>query len=319
MPRKIIFFGNGLGMALDADHFLLQNALTGVWNKEDFLREEQKQLIEMCIGRPGAPEGEHELDLLHRAVTYCKALNAIGDGEVHWLTPDGQNFPEFTSIYMHKVATRLHNYNGQLPGGFEHSLVEFIRNTNSHVATLNYDKLLYNSFIDNGIVGGYDRSLVDGMRDGGFSSEALERKYDRNYGFYLHLHGSPLFINKNGHVIKLSRDMLTEETNEPSEHIVLTHVKHKPSVIAASQVLSTYWDYLQFALSESEEIIFFGYSGFDDHLNVLLRPYLVSKQLRVVEWSGSGEQQEREQYWLGKLGHRVIVERLDNITDFINW
>jgi len=319
MHRKIIFFGNGLGMALDADHFLLQNALTGIWNKEDFLSEGQKQLIERCLGRHGAPEGEDELDLLHRAVTYCKALNVIGDREVHWLTPDGQHFPEFTSIYMHKVATRLHNYNGPLPGDFEHNLIEFIKNTNSHVATLNYDKLLYNSFIDNGVVCGYDGSLVDGMLDSGFSFEALERKYDRTYGFYLHLHGSPLFIYKNGNVIKLSRDMLTETINEPSEHIVLTHVKHKPSVIAGSQVLSTYWDYLQFALSESEEIIFFGYSGFDDHLNILLRPYLVSKRLRVVEWSGAGEQKERELYWSGKLGHSIIVERFDNITDFINW
>ncbi|TNS95075.1 hypothetical protein FIB99_19815, partial [Escherichia coli] len=84
-------------------------------------------------------------------------------------------------------------------------------------------------------------------------------------------------------------------------------------------VLSTYWDYLQFALFESEEIILFGYSGLDEHLNLLIRPYLTSKHLRVIEWSGAGEQNDREAYWQYLLGREVTVTRLDNITDFINW
>lgn len=319
MARKLIIFGNGLGMALDHQHFSLQSALEDIWNREDFLTLEQQGLIERSLGRGGAPEGEHELDHLHQAVTYCKALNRIGNGDVHWLTEDGQSFPEITAIYIHKVATKLHNYEGSLPDAFETALVDFIKTTRSHVATLNYDKLLYNSFIDNDIFSGYSGYLVDGMLDRGFSADALERKYGNSFGYYLHLHGSPLFVSRNQEVVKLSRQQLSVDRNEASEHIVLTHVKHKPSVIAASNALSTYWDYLQFTLSEAEEIILFGYSGLDNHLNSLLRPYLNSKPLRVVEWSGADGQVERETYWRTTLGQSVGVVRLDNITDFTQW
>ncbi|EGR3456668.1 hypothetical protein DMK83_25315 [Vibrio parahaemolyticus] len=322
MARKLIIFGNGLGMALDHQHFSLQSALEDIWNREDFLTLKQQELIERSLGRGGAPKGEHELDQLHQAVTYCKALNRIGDGDVHWLTEDGQSFPEITAKYIHKVATKLHNYNGSLPNAFEAALVDFIKTTRSHVATLNYDKLLYNSFIDNGIFSGYQGYLVDGMIDRGFSADALERKYDNRFGYYLHLHGSPLFVNRNQEVVKLSRHQLSVDRNEASEHIVLTHVKHKPSVIAASDVLSIYWDYLQFAISESSEIILFGYSGLDNHLNLLIRPYLGTKIIRVVEWSGAGSQYERERFWRwalrGGTGH-VEVNRMDNITNFTQW
>ncbi|MEH0390660.1 hypothetical protein [Vibrio mimicus] len=322
MARKLIIFGNGLGMALDHQHFSLQSALEDIWNKEDFLTLEQQGLIERSLGKGGAPEGEHELDQLHQAVTCCKALNRIGSGDVHWLTEDGQSFPEITATYIHKVATRLHNYDGSLPNAFEAALVDFIKATRSHVATLNYDKLLYNSFIDNNIFNGYRGSLVDGMLDRGFSADALVRKYDNRFGYYLHLHGSPLFVNRNQEVVKLSRHQLSVDRNEASEHIVLTHVKHKLSVIAASDVLSIYWDYLQFAISESSEIILFGYSGLDNHLNLLIRPYLGTKIIRVVEWSGAGSQREREQFWTqilrGGTGH-VEVNRMDNITNFTQW
>jgi len=319
MDRKLLIFGNGLGMALDHTHFSLDRALAEVWNRPNFLTDVQRQLVERCLGRQGAPVGEHELDTLHQAITYCKALSHIGEGDVHWLTQDGLCFPEITATYLHKVATELHNYANELPKEFEDSLVDFIKTTRSHVATLNYDKLLYNSFIDNDVFNGYRGYLVDGMLDQGFTSDALERKYGNKFGYYLHLHGSPLFVNSNEDVVKLSRHQLTVDRDVPSEHIVLTHIKRKPSVIAASNVLSTYWDYLQFALFESKEIILFGYSGLDAHLNVLLRPYLTSKSLRVVEWSGAGEQGVRERFWQNTLGQAVSVTRLDNITEFTDW
>ncbi|WP_429085893.1 SIR2 family protein [Aeromonas allosaccharophila] len=319
MDRKLLIFGNGLGMSLDPAHFSLSAALESIWDRDNFLSLEQKRLIARCLGREGAPQGEDELDLLHQVVTHCRFLNFIGNDDVHWLTAEGQSFPDITATYLHKVATKLHNYNGFLPQHFEEALVRFIRNTKSHVATLNYDKLLYNSFIDNNLVNGYDGCLIDGMLNRGFSADALERRFDNDFGYYLHLHGSPLFIENEGSILKLTRDQLNLQYDVPSRHIVLTHVKHKPSVIAASHALSTYWDYLQFALSEAEEIILFGYSGFDKHLNMLLKPYLRTIPLRVVEWSGAGEQAERENYWNRCFGRRVTVERLDNISNFTNW
>lgn len=320
MPKKIIIFGNGLGMALDPVHFSLNAALADIWDRENFLNDEQKHLIERCVGRQGAPEGEPELDQLHRVVTYCKALNQVGSEAAHWLTADGQSFPEITAQYLHKVATKLHNYGPPLPPGFERPLLDFVKNTKSHVATLNYDKLLYTSFIENGVFGNYNKTcLVDGMVAAGFSAAALERRFNNDFGYYLHLHESPLFVNRGKRVIKLPRDDLTLDVNEASEHIVLTHVKHKPAVIAASSVLSTYWEYLRFSISEAEEVILFGYSGLDDHLNFLLRPYLNIKHVRVIEWSGGGEQAQREGYWKEKLVHVNEVLRLDNIMTFDAW
>lgn len=325
MLRKLVIFGNGLGMAVDSVHFSLQPALEEIWQRDGFLSEQQKQLIQRCLGREGAPNGEHELDTLHLAITYCKSLNAIGDGDVHWLNDDGKKFPEITAKYIHKVATRLHNYNGGLPDGFEKSLVAFVRNTKSHIATLNYDKLLYNSFIDNKLFGSYyDTALVDGMVGSGFSAEALERQNNNDFGYYLHLHGSPLFYNDGESVKKLKRDNLTLDIDEASEHIVLTHVKHKPSVIAGSKVLSIYWAYLETALLEVDELIVFGYSGLDIHLNRLLKIYLNNNQktVKVIEWIGSGSNSgfdARQAYWNRTLGSSVILKQFDNITEFIEW
>lgn len=323
MPRKLVIFGNGLGMAIDPVHFSLQPALEEIWQREGFLSEAQKQLIQRCLGRAGAPNGEHELDTLHLAITYCKSLNSIGRSDVHWLNKDGQNFPEITAKYIHKVATRLHNYDGGLPEGFENSLVEFVKGTKSHIATLNYDKLLYNSFLDNNVFGSYyDTALLDGMRNSGFSADALERRNPNKFGYYLHLHGSPLFYNHGESVKKLHRDHLTLDVDEASEHIVLTHVKHKPSVIAGSRVLSTYWDYLRFALSEVKEVLLFGYSGLDNHLNVLLRPYLKSIPARVIEWNGTDNNVglgPRQAYWNNTLGGNVTLRHFENITEFREW
>ena len=324
MSKKLIIFGNGLGMAMNPNHFRLDTALQEIWDFPNVLNETQKNLIETCLKHEGPPSGEDELDLLHQAVVHCRSLNRIAENGENWLTENGQTFPDITAIYFHKVATQLYKYEDDLPDSFTTPLVDFIKQTKSHVATLNYDKLLYDAFINNNIFDGYNGCLIDGMVDAGFSSDRLERKYENYFGYYLHLHGSPLFVNQNGKIVKLPRSDLNISHDEPSQHIVLTHIKHKPFVIGASEVLSTYWNYFQFAISEAKEIILFGYSGNDDHLNILIRPYLKLKKLKVIEWSGAGNdtQQESEQYWEDQLGHEIHeieVTRLDNITDFTSW
>lgn len=320
MGRKLLIFGNGLGMALDPQHFSLTRALESVWEIDELLTPEQKQLICRCVNHDGAPEGEHELDLLHLAVTSCESLGKIGGGRVHWLSEEGQKFPVMTARYIHKVATDLHNYDGELPAGFVSPLVDFVKDTKSHVATLNYDKLLYSSLIDNDIFNGYGGYLVDGMTvNQGFSEDNLERLYDRDFGYYLHLHGSPLFVNNGNKITKLSRDKLTINSDFIGRHIVLTHVEHKPKVIAASEALSAYWNYLRFAISEIDEVVLFGYSGLDKHLNYLIRPYTKHILVKVVEWSGTGEFGQRQRYWKNELGEKTKLIHLDNVLEFTDW
>lgn len=57
MPRKLVIFGNGLGLAINPAHFSLQPALEEIWQREDFLSDAQKQLIQRYLGREGAPNG----------------------------------------------------------------------------------------------------------------------------------------------------------------------------------------------------------------------------------------------------------------------
>jgi len=237
----------------------------------------------------------------------------------HWLTEYGWDFPSVCRSFISRVATRLYDFNGELPEQFSTSLSNFIRETQSHVATLNYDKLLYDLLINNGIVSGFNGHLIDGITNTGFSCTNLERRYGNNFGFYLHLHGSPLFKDRNGVIRKLSRFEINPEQPEPSAHIVLTHIQHKPTVISSSAILSAYWQHLNFALSESDEVILFGYSGLDKHLNGLLSMFSQNRRFKVVEWSGSGMYQQRQAYWNDALRTDVDLIHDNNILNFHQW
>lgn len=324
MARKALIFGNGLGMALDANHFSLTNAINYIWEHESILDDSERRYIEQCLpgveGRP--PEGEHELDILHVAVTACGFLRHLSGNDVEWLSDKGKEFPTTIAKFVHKVATHLHNYEaGELPASFTSSLCEFIKESNSHVATLNYDRLLYGAMIDNGLLDGYGGNLIDGMIGSGFEYDNLERKYGRDFGYYLHLHGSPLFVNHNGIPKKKRRQELSLDSDFTGRHIVLTHVKHKPSVISSSSVLTAYWDYLDFALGESEEVVVIGCSGEDEHLNQKLKRYckMPTRKTRVVEWSGARSKVESLKLWRDKLGSCIELVQMDNILDFDDW
>ncbi len=110
MTRKLLIFGNGLGMALDPDHFLLKKALEDTWQDSVILNDEQKRLISMCTGKDQAPEGEHELDKLHLAISACEILNKIGSGDIHWLTRIWTVFPIGNcQIYSHGLQSGCMN------------------------------------------------------------------------------------------------------------------------------------------------------------------------------------------------------------------
>lgn len=320
--RKLLIFGNGLGMALDPAHFSLTNALQHIWTDKTFWRGlNERNLIQQCIPSYTCPQSEDDMDRLHLAAVSCNFLKEIPpcNQNTHWLSDDGFFFPEVTQKFIHTVATYLHNAPHSLPSKFESKLLDFIRKTNSHVATLNYDKLLYGSFIDNQITMGFHGHLVDGIFDSGFHENNLERLYNRKFGYYLHLHGSPLFFEYNNKVFKKHRHDLNIKNCYPSKHIVLTHIKHKPSVISNSEILSTYWRYLNFALFEVDEVILFGYSGLDDHLNKLLRMHNSAKKFTVVEWAGCGNQFKRQAFWFNELGNTPNLKHFNNITEFEDW
>jgi len=306
-------------MALDPAYFSLEHALTEIWDSTEYLSNEQKGLIAQCLAEQDAgerPQSEDDLDILHRVVTACNYLSSIGEGEIHWLSMHGQAFPNAIRTFITAVAWYFHDHEAKLSDEFLTPLATFIDKTQSHIATLNYDNLLYQELIEREVLRGYDGSLVDGFHRRGFDEDNLDRKFGRNFGYYMHLHGSPLFIDRGGRIIK----QLQGDAEEVStQHIVLTHVEHKPSVIDASYLLKTYWKYFGSAIRESERILVFGYSGLDAHLNQFIKARANDKEICVIEWSGSGDIDDRLEFWSEELGDVANLQHMDNILEFHDW
>ena len=151
MSRKLLIFGNGLGMAIDHSHYSLTNALNTVWTDDSLWSDTvQRDLIQNCIPSNTCPVSEDELDKLYVVSTSCDYLNEFPNTSSgkHWLSKYGHNFTSSTQEYIHTVASYLFDSTVLLPKLFEGALIDFVRTTKSHVATLNYDKLLYQAFID---------------------------------------------------------------------------------------------------------------------------------------------------------------------------
>ncbi|MCP3966865.1 MAG: hypothetical protein GY750_05135 [Lentisphaerae bacterium] len=161
----------------------------------------------------------------------------------------------------------------------------------------------------------------------GFDKDNLERHNNKNFGLYLHLHGSPLFYQENGCIKKSSLGDVYKNLQRPDtehNHIVLTHKLYKQEVIDDSRLLKTYWDKIGFCLGESNELILLGYSGNDDHLNNILREYLLAYDnincVNIIEWHNSEEtENSRINFWEKKICKNIEYISLSNITDFTQW
>lgn len=319
MTRKTLIFGNGLGMALAPDFFSLDNAIGRIWEESPALDEQTKDLVRCCLGdEADRPHGEEDLDELQLVVSACDFLSRTGGGEIHWLSEHGKLFPAAVRKFLYQTSLRFHQGDFGLPLEFTRPLAAFLHETQSHVATLNYDNLLYQPMIEAYVLNGYGGALVDGFHGAGFAEENLERKYGRTFGYYMHLHGSPLFVDRDESVIKLKQANLGKNEDTIGSHIVLTHVKHKQTVISASPLLSYYWELLAKAFAESPCVVLVGYSGCDKHLNSLLRSRGPAA-IRVVEWDGAGGEEDRSDFWKELLDRPVELVRRANILEFTDW
>ena len=322
-------------MSIDQNLFLLENALENAWEN---LCQDDKATLSGCLPKTNnsdnqirSPKNENELDALHSISTACEFLNSFelkSSKGYLYLNEKGKALPYISRKFIYKVAQILFSHNISLKKSapdFEQSLIDFIKSTNSHVATLNYDKLLYTSFVANNLCTGFDGNLVDGFtKEKGFSPENLQRFRGKNFGYYLHLHGSPLFITAESQnkIIKIKPEEVAKPSSNYSKHsknhIVLSNINHKPQIIASSPLLSSYWETLSFCMSESCEVILFGYSGYDTHLNKVIRQFFSEKQIKIVEWVGA--EGNREEFWRQKLENTSFVLcPLKNITEFNSW
>jgi hypothetical protein len=321
-----IIFGNGLGMAMDPVFFSLQSAFTTAWNSLTEFDDKIKyhELIKLALPNISYPPTEEpQLKVLHQAVGACHFLSSLEGSNHRLITEEGLALPLAANIFLTKTALHFWNHQQSLPPIFSNCLAGRIRQERTHVVTLNYDNLLYQAMLSEKILNGYDGWLIDGFLKSGFNPSNLERRNSR-LGWYLHLHGSPLFYEEenkntgNSPVINKYRTMHLEDARV-KRHLVLTAFDLKPDVISQSELLSAYWDFFQQALHESNKVMLFGYKGKDIHLNKELTQALAdrSKKICVVEWEREGT--DRKPFWIQMLKieeQQLIHKPLNNILTY---
>jgi hypothetical protein len=332
--RKLLLFGNGLGRSIDNEYFSLERALYEAWNQPGLLTDEQRTLIINCLplnlvedeaGR--YPTSENDLDALQRVLAACDEIAKYeGDSHVSWLSEHGRQFPFAIRSFIHSVASSFHRNPYLIDAEFFNALLEWLLTSRSHVATLNYDELLYRAFIGSDAFSGY-AYLLDGFVPH-FDPLHLDRYAPTRQSYYLHLHGSPLYYSAaDGSICKAAMGDLPQIQGHSSTHLVLTHVSHKMSVINASPLLREYWRRLEEAMGETEAIILFGYGGGDAHLNNLIAKNFHAKQIEIVErfrpeYSERNGNELRYANWARLLGvptENLNIFRYENILQHRNW
>lgn len=329
MVKKLVIFGNGLGRAIDNNFYCLERVLDLSWGEEGPLTDDQRLLVAGCLDRGlieadiRAPTEEAQLRDLQRVIDACDLTGSFQqqvDGNGGWLTEEGQNFPNAVRRYFHHAASEFHDAGIALPPRFAENYREFIRRERPHIATLNYDDLLYDAYV------GTDIAESHFLRDGFFGDFDMERHKGfmdaENEGWFLHLHGSPLFVTRRGVETKLLRAQLSSYRGYEQTHLVLTHAKSKPGAIRTSPVLQAYWKELDEILKRPTEVIIFGCSGEDEHLNHILRRSSDDIKIRVVTRNPEFEADEVAAWRIRLKGKDISAddfEFLDNLMDFDNW
>ncbi len=319
MSRCTFIFGNGLGRSIDNDYFQLSSGLSHVWNDREGFTQAQKDLVISAIEGLNAeeyPQSEEQLDKLQVAIVAAGFLRSFETEEVHWLNDHSRDLPVAFRKFIHEVACYFHGSGKELPREFIDPLAQFVRETASHIGVLNYDNLLYDGFVKEGILNGYRDVLNDGFRAAGFNPDFMNRHRISRQAWYMHLHGSPLYIGNK----KLMGGARADLSPSSNSHIVLTHVRHKPLIISSSNILSEYWQRLGKALGESTRSILVGYSGYDEHLNQLIQSRLRGKKIRIVERTDQETLESRERFWRSRFTKcDVRVTRVENILEFAAW
>jgi hypothetical protein len=246
MTESLFIFGNGLGRSIDPDYFDLKTGLKRAWDNAK-LTNADKQLILQSINKSPdnlkvLPETEDELYNLQTIVEACAYIStfqqSIGED---WLTEHGKAFPTAINKFVHETALTYlqRERNGNFPSDrhkptekFSKNLKEYIRKNGAHILTVNYDDLLYDLFTEDPLMTKYQ--LRDGFFTDGFDWEKSVSRHNTttdNNGWFMHLHGSPLFSSQKGTIRKFKRSNIPASSGEINPHIILTHksFKKKPN------------------------------------------------------------------------------------------
>lgn len=349
MTESLFIFGNGLGRSIDNDAYQLNTAMQAVWGKEkNGLSNDHKKIIRNTLAFQGddinvGPQNEDQLKTIQEVIFACELLQKIEGIRLPFrtddardtlaaLTKEARELPDALRTYVRQVAIQFLG-RGNLDVEFSQPLIDFINNRARpvHIETTNYDDLLYETFfsksttLNYGLVDGCPPNVDDQLI---FNRPKTENDYltDNNTGWYLHLHGSPLYVDMDADVRKLKRSDFNTLTNYTLPgHIVLTYHEFKRRIIEESHILNAYWNIFCEKLYKSTNIILFGMSGDDEHLNDAIRANAhQDATIRVVDWCDGNdrEREAKELWWKEKLGDKFKNENLvllTNVQEFTSW
>lgn len=322
MAKETTFLlGNGIGRAIDNNYFSLE---TGIQKSLDELPNSERDVIELLFD---SNYSESALENHHSIANSCHNLINLEDKHsLLYLNDNGKNFLRSFYNFIYLAAKYFWEYPVEkIPAVFTEFINRFsdyIRGRKSNVANLNYDKLIYDPFVDGNILkGGYDGVLIDGIltRTGVFEAENFLHKNKNNLGYYLHLHGSPSIFFENNGVRKIHhKDKLPNsfhENNRMHNTIVLSHANLKSDLIFGNCLLATYFTVFRYALADSSTLCLIGYGGEDVHINKEIKQWIYEKvvnkvydnHIYIIDYSRSKISKEE---WVRKLYPNFKYEKL---------
>ena len=355
MTESLFIFGNGLGRSINNEAYQLKPAMQAVWgNKENGLSDDHKTTIQKSLAlqdnnTQDGPQEEGQLKTIQEVIFACELLQKIEDIRLPFesdetqkiladITQEASELPDALRTYVRQVAIQfLGTDKGKLDAEFSKGLIYFInkRTKPVHIATTNYDDLLYEAFfadtrtVNYGLLDGCPRNDSGQFEFNRLETEISYKMSKKHRGWYLHLHGSPLYVDMDENVRKLTRgDFMDPANHKLPGHIVLTHHAFKRRIIEESPVLNAYWNIFCEKLSKSTNIILFGMSGEDDHINEAIRAYArKGATIRIVDWEGENPtvqtRAEEEECWEKRLRkekfNKANLILLRNVQDFKDW
>jgi len=323
--------GNGLGMDYKSEIFSLASAMSYAW---DLIEDSDDiMLLQNILTLGTAPETEGQLRNLQRLYWHLEGSKLNDENHILTLIDD----------FFVNIVKQFFSVNSNVIKDCDliNSLVKYIACAGDdkpcHVATLNYDKLLYGSFTNvpaengNTVFGSY--KLIDGFFPDDnrliYNTKQCQKR-NPSAGWYLQLHGSPLFSANTNHndIEPVSQTIVKENIADKEEQflverkirnamrdqIILTDPTFKTAMIEKNKLLSDYWCKFKTILSKTDKLCVIGYGGNDPHVNELVRNQCRSgnKTMRVyiVEWDhkdGSTNnnwfnKEKRKLFWKAKFG-----------------
>ncbi len=250
---KTILVGNGLGLALDPAYFKLQSGIDYVWkNYVKNLELDEISLLNELFktdipGPPNICEQNDVLAIAHTLSFLTAHIKSLSENKIFLLNENGIKLQQLINNFIWKIAYTFYNY----PIGFcenKNKFDLFFKNFERHLevspeiihtATTNFDNLLYQKCIESKLMDSRKGKFIDGFSKGWhcnkdliFDEANLELKQDEKLGWYLHLHGSPLFVCKSAdsEIIKIKQydlDFLNKLNKEGLE-------EYKPQIVLNS-------------------------------------------------------------------------------------